>query len=251
MQEEKYRELAYQEYLSHFGKLHNIEDINREYKRTYLYLKGEIQPYLPDGNLSSLLDLGCGLGHAMFAFREMGCKKVLGVDISAECVDFCKRNGFHAEKRSILDYLRETDLDFQVIYACDIIEHFHKDEAIELLKLVKSKLQSNGRLLLILPNANNLSNLRLRYMDITHEVFYTPESILQLMHFAGFNNVKVLGLRHFSVNAASMRWSLVKRLIVSPVSKLSEFSQRLFYLSAGLPDVKFVAPRMLVIGMVE
>jgi SAM-dependent methyltransferase len=247
-----YRGLAYGKYISsHFSKLHNIDEIDEEYEKTYWYWKDYIHYYLPKDSNTAFLDLGCGLGHAMNALKRFGYKNVKGLDVSSECVEFCKRRGFDVEEADILKFLEVTNVNFQVIYAFDVLEHFDKDEALQLINLARLRLSKEGLLLLLLPNANNLSNLRLRYMDITHEVFYTPESITQLLHCGGFENIRIVGLKHFSLSDKSRLRVLFKSLLALPIYKISELFQKIFYLSMGIFDTEIVAPRILVIAKVK
>ena len=236
---------------THFSKLHDIGRIDEEYEKTYWYWKEYIYPYLPKDPETNFLDLGCGLGHKMYALKKLGYKNVKGIDLSPECVEFSKRKGFDVEENDILKFLEKSNTDYQVIYAFDVLEHFDKNEALQLVSIARSRLSKPGLLLLFCPNANNLSNFRLRYMDITHEVFYTPESIKQLLYSGGFVDIEIVGLKHFSIYARSKLWSIFKALIVFPIYKISEFFHKIFYLSQGLTDVKIVAPRILALSKIK
>lgn len=249
MQGEKQRELAYKKYLSHFCKLHDVDKIGEEYERAYLYMKDKIQIYLPKDPNANILDLGSGLGHSLYAFKKLGYKNVTGIEISSDCARFCKEKGFEVEEKSILDFLKNPAEKFHVIYGCDVIEHFHKQEATKLVSMAKNSLKNHGLLILILPNANNLSNFRLRYMDTTHEVFYTPESISQLLSCGGFEICKIVGLPHFTPNDMRKRRMLFKSFVGLPTHEFSKFLHKMFYLSVGLTDVKIVEPRLLAIGV--
>jgi 2-polyprenyl-3-methyl-5-hydroxy-6-metoxy-1,4-benzoquinol methylase len=244
-----YRELAYKTYIStHFSKLHRINQIDEEYEKTYFYWKEYICPHLPKNPKAKFLDIGCGLGHQLYALKTLGYPNVKGIDVSPECVEFCKSKGFDVEEANLFDFLERANL-YNVIYASDVLEHFSKDEALRFVKMARRRLNKFGLLLFLIPNANNLSNFRLRYTDITHEMFYTPESIAQLLLFVGFENVKTVGLKHFSLHSKTMTRTLFKCFVAMPFYIFSEFLHKMFYLSQGLTDVTISAPKLLTIAV--
>ena len=247
LREELNRKKSYNEYFHHFSKFHDISNIEAEYENAHLFFKENIEKYLPKISSASFIDLGCGLGHTLYSLKKLGYVDTLGIDINSDCINFCKQKDFNVKKTSILDFLKNSTKKFDVILAFDVIEHFHKDEATKIVELIKTRLKKNGLMLLLLPNANNLSNFRLRYMDITHEVFYTPESITQLIRNGGFDNFKIIGLRYFTVSSKSKKWALTKSFLALPAYLLSEFFHKIFYLSIGLTEIQLVSPKMLVL----
>lgn len=74
----------------------------------------------------------------------------------------------------------------------DVLEHFEKHEVIRFLDLAYQKLTPDGKLILKVPNAANpLLASSSRYMDFTHELSFTEESLSQVLKNASFNNVNV------------------------------------------------------------
>lgn len=75
-----------------------------------------------------------------------------------------------------------------------MIEHFNKDEIMELLVLIKTVLKRGGVIITKTDNeANPFTGLSGRYMDFTHETGFVSLSLEQIFTAAGFNNVFVYG----------------------------------------------------------
>ena len=73
----------------------------------------------------------------------------------------------------------------------DLIEHLAKDKIIRFVELLYKTLNVNGQILLRTPNMGSLFGLRSRYIDFTHEVGFTEESIKQVFNQSEFSKVGV------------------------------------------------------------
>jgi hypothetical protein len=71
----------------------------------------------------------------------------------------------------------------------DVIEHLGKAEVLHLLSLVRETLDANGIVLVKTVNAANVLGGYVRYMDLTHEVAFTEESIREALTAVGFSRV--------------------------------------------------------------
>jgi len=244
------REIVYQSYVSkHFGFSHDINNIEREYYRTYLWWKDNLWRFINHlDKKSKILDVGCGLGHHIYALKKLGFKNVLGIDISEECIEFCKRRGFNVVQADAFEFLSECNEKYDLIIAFDIIEHLTVEEGYLLSKLVLDRLKNKGLFIINVPNANNPLELRDRFIDITHKVIYTPESIRELLLVAGFREVKVMGVKPFSTIDKSFSRRLIKKFVMLPVYKISLALLKIFYYSQGFFDVKILEHRILAIG---
>lgn len=82
-----------------------------------------------------LLDAGCGTGRNLVEFGALG--PTAGVDPSAEAVEFCRRRGLDNVKCADLEALPFPDGEFDLLLACDVLEHvLHDDVALkELLRV--------------------------------------------------------------------------------------------------------------------
>jgi hypothetical protein len=74
----------------------------------------------------------------------------------------------------------------------DIIEHVKKDRIIELLNLVYKTLSCKGKLIIRTPNMASIVGCYGRYIDFTHEVGFTSESLRQVLSETEFVDISFL-----------------------------------------------------------
>jgi len=91
---------------------------------------------LPPG--ARLLDAGCGTGRNLV---EFGRNEVAsGVDPSPEAVEFCRRRGLGDVRRGSLESLPFDAATFDLLLACDVLEHVSDDSlALSELRRVAAK----------------------------------------------------------------------------------------------------------------
>ncbi|MGH9091567.1 MAG: class I SAM-dependent methyltransferase [Acidimicrobiales bacterium] len=94
-----------------------------------------------------LLDAGCGTGRNLVELSGLG--PASGVDPSASAVDFCRARGLDHVQQAGLEALPFQDRQFDLLLACDVIEHVDHDVAAlrELLRVAAP----GGTLLLTVP----------------------------------------------------------------------------------------------------
>lgn len=100
-----------------------------------------------------VLDLGCGVGYGSALMCRSGAKKVSGIDLDHEAVEYAK-NMFREDKinffqGNVLDLSNFTD-NVDVVVAFELLEHV-KEQG-KLISQAKSKLKENGVLLISTPN---------------------------------------------------------------------------------------------------
>lgn len=163
-----------------------------------------------------VLELGCGAGHVLELLREQGFTRVEGVDVSAEQVELAVARGISARVADARELLAAHDGDYAAILAFDFIEHFHRDELLELAAAIWRALATGGRLVLHTPNGEGLMPGQVTYGDLTHLTIFTPGSLEQLLRFTGFTDFEFresgpapLGLRG---RLRVLGWKLVKLL---------------------------------------
>lgn len=241
---------VYRRYVSIlFGFSHDTENIEEEYRRTFYWWKEHLFKFIKhmDKNIK-ILDIGCGLGHNLFVFKELGFKNVVGVDISPECIDFCKKKKFNVIQKDVFDFLKENKTKFNLITAFDIVEHFSVEEASKLVRLVFQNLEDEGIFIVNVQNANNPFTLRERYIDITHKTIYTPESLSELLRIGGFIDIKIIGVKPFSTIHGVVLQKIFRKCIALPIYKSSLFFLKLWYLSQGFLKVQILDERIVAIG---
>jgi SAM-dependent methyltransferase len=151
-------------------------------------------PYLPTNKQARILDLGSGYGEFLYFLQCAGYERAAGVDLDPKQVEIARslgvRNLTCGDARQLL---QESVGQLDFISAIDVLEHFPKHKAFELLNLIYAALRPGGRFLCQVPNAATFY-LPLFYMDFTHETAFAPSSLKQALEMAGFVNVRVSGM---------------------------------------------------------
>jgi 2-polyprenyl-3-methyl-5-hydroxy-6-metoxy-1,4-benzoquinol methylase len=184
-----------------------------DYKASYRFFEGDYGAFLPKDKEAVILDIGCGRGEFITYLNSKGYTKVSGVDASVEMVDFCKKNGI--VNVSVIDdlkhYLLQHIETFDLITLNDTIEHFPKQEAVDILKAIKSSLKNGGLLLVRTGNFSTLGGAYLRYKDFTHEIAYTEFSLEQTLRLGGFDNIKIVGNKYYMIPKI---WSILRIILL-------------------------------------
>jgi len=146
--------------------------------------------HLPEDKNIRILDAGCGYGGLVHYLAERGYTHCIGVDSSDEQVALSKKLGIkNVVKADLKEFLQDKEAAYDVILASDVVEHFRKDEVLGVLGLVYRSLSDGGRLIVQTPNAASPFFGGVVYGDFTHEVFFTEDSLSQVLRAAGFKQV--------------------------------------------------------------
>jgi len=154
------------------------------YKYKYLPLLSGVKPN------DAILDLGCGNGDFMQFLRRNGFINVKGIDISPEQINIAISKGLNTCVADVFDFLKTKEDKFDAIVAIDFIEHFNKEEIINLFPFIHRSLKRGGRLILQTPNGQGLFPQQVIYGDFTHLTIFTPDSLRQILKIAGFDNIQ-------------------------------------------------------------
>lgn len=182
------KKTLYSHYIStHFGKIHGT---NMGFPLHYRYFRKNYLKHLPDDKNAKIVDLGCGMGHFLNFLAKESYKNYIGIDVSEENIEFCRKNNLNVVLGDIFEFLNETNQTYDVIIMNDIIEHLEKSEIILLLQLIFKALHHDGRLIIKAPNAANpIMASSSRYADFTHELLFTEESLSQVLRISGFSQI--------------------------------------------------------------
>lgn len=150
-----------------------------------------IKTFFPSAKSAVILDLGCGHGTLVHFARLAGYSNIHGVDVSGEQVALAGQLGIDGiRKGDLMDTLRSMPLSsLDAVVAFDVIEHFRKDELIDLVDAVHGVLKPGGRWIIHTPNGSSPFAGAVRYGDFTHEQAFTTSSIRQLLEASGFSHV--------------------------------------------------------------
>jgi SAM-dependent methyltransferase len=192
----------------------------REYENIAKEFNFYYGAFLPANKDAPILDVGCGGGHFLYFLKKKGYTNYLGIDISAQQIDFCKKN--ITEKVKLADafqFLKNNKKEYSVIIAHDVLEHIVKSKTYTFLRLILGSLDENGLLVLRVPNMSNPFSLDSRYKDFTHETGFTEKSLYQLLWDEGFREILITSS---TIRIASLK-NRVRYLLVAGYQKLIRF----------------------------
>jgi len=119
-----------------------------------------------------------------------GYRNVEGVDISPDQVALARQVTPSVTQDNLIAFLNRKEGAFDLITGFDIVEHFYKDEVLELLDASFRSLKPGGRLVLQTPNAESPWGSQHRYNDFTHEIGFNPNSLTRLLRLVGYVDVE-------------------------------------------------------------
>lgn len=185
-----YKDNFYEKYLSaHAGNIYaepSLEKMESQFRVLERYFGG----LLPEDKKVKMLDLGCGSGEFVYWLQKSGYDNSEGIDISGEQVSLAGRLGIkNVSRADARDFLKANKGKYGFVFARDLLEHFSKDELLDLTKLIFDSLGKDGKFVAQVPNAGNLFWGRLRHGDFTHDVSFTEQGISQLLMVSGFRKI--------------------------------------------------------------
>jgi predicted TPR repeat methyltransferase len=166
------------------------------------------------------------------------------MDLSEEQVTMA--HGFGVSEVVLGDamhYFRNSEEQFDVITGMDIIEHFTKDELVELLQLIQSKLKKGGMAIFRTPNMDAPIATAFAIGDFTHENYLNSSSAEQVMLSCGFGDVRVKG-SFMRVNG------FLKEGIRSLLYRIMSFRLKLqLFATARSTQKVLFTPNLIIIGV--
>lgn len=188
-----YRKTLYSNYhTTQSGRASGVDAIslfNREKWRFSIEILPLVQNFAKN---AKIYDFGCGSGSLLSVLKDAGFTQLLGMDLSSEQVQLAHKLGVDCVKeQDALAFLQDTDETFDLIFGMDIIEHFTKDELVELLTLIKQKLNPGGKAIFRTPNLDAPFATVFANGDFTHENYMNASSAQQVSMACGFHTVSV------------------------------------------------------------
>jgi 2-polyprenyl-3-methyl-5-hydroxy-6-metoxy-1,4-benzoquinol methylase len=186
-----YKEKLYSNYVSTHIIPRKGESTLDEFKWRSIVYQKQFGKFLPKDKSSKIIDLGCGNGSVVWWLQQSGFTDAEGIDISVEQVEVAQKLGVKNIKQADIKQLLRDKKDFyDVVFGRDVIEHFGKEDIVEILSLCCDSLKKNGVIIIQAPNAESLFFGRIRYGDFTHEIAFTTGSLSQLLRMVGFARVE-------------------------------------------------------------
>jgi 2-polyprenyl-3-methyl-5-hydroxy-6-metoxy-1,4-benzoquinol methylase len=154
---------------------------------------------LVDCRRPRMLDVGCSVGATLLAARQRGWEAV-GVDVSRDAVDLCRREGL--ECRTVDDFdLPFPDESFDVLTAWHVIEHVQ--DVRWTLREWRRVLRPGGVLAMETPDASSRMVRRRgtkyrRFWAPEHTYTFTPDTLARFVDRAGFEQLPLPTLGRLS-----------------------------------------------------
>ncbi len=186
-----YRTELFNKYHSTHGK---TVDSNSESKKSFFekHYSKYYKKHFPKNDNSNILEIGCNKGYLLRVLEDEGYKSLQGIDLSHEDLEFAKLNTNCSKLTNIVafEFCKNNIGIYDVIIIKAVLEHIDKNKVFNLIECMKNSLSPKGVLIIDVPNMDWLFSGHERYMDFTHEVGFTKESLSQVTpNF--FNKVEV------------------------------------------------------------
>jgi 2-polyprenyl-3-methyl-5-hydroxy-6-metoxy-1,4-benzoquinol methylase len=190
----EYRKVLYANYHTTQSGRASLTSAEALFEREKRQFEREILPLLHSASKTSgIFDMGCGSGSLLKGLKDAGYTNVIGMDLSEEQVNMAHEFGVsEVVLGDAMQFFRSSEEQFDVITGMDIIEHFTKDELVELLLLIQSKLKKGGMAIFRTPNMDAPIATAFAIGDFTHENYLNASSAEQVMLSCGFSNVRVV-----------------------------------------------------------
>jgi len=177
-----------------------------------------ISQWLPARKDTPVLEVGCGAGNLLAALEEAGYSDVSGIDSESDLIDHARRVvGVKAGEGSWLSYLQSAGQSYGAVIALDVIEHLTPETVEATLRATRSRLRSDGRLILRLPNARCPFVLPTFYGDLTHRLLMAPDLLQHLLRNAGFTGEIVFAETRPHSLWKRIVFTIIHRAIVKPI----------------------------------
>ncbi|MBN1472206.1 MAG: class I SAM-dependent methyltransferase [Syntrophaceae bacterium] len=208
-----YREVLFREYTNNiYRSMISISEAS--YTQREHVFKKRFSKFLPSSKDAAILDIGCGLGFFLWFLQQGGYTNVVGIDVSPQQIEVAENHG--VKGLQLCDwktYLVDKHSQFDFILLDNVIEHLHKDEIVEMLARILLSLKPGGRVYVSTPNAGSPFGIAHAFIDFTHEVYFTPASLSQVILSCGFSSVYVFGEPLFAVDILSFLRKTVFNII--------------------------------------
>lgn len=149
------------------------------------FAKHIVETYKPDAK--SILDLGCGYGDFLFAFKNLGLK-CFGADNDGIGIKSCEAKGIEVSKTDLRNEKIKFRKKFDIITCMETIEHFTDPENI--LENVKRLIADDG--IFVVTTLNWNFTYKNFFHDYTHVKPYTPRALEKMLLQKGFVIQKIL-----------------------------------------------------------
>lgn len=175
------------------SRTNNLDaSFKEKYSWFQMYFTKFYKPFIIKKNKRDLriLDIGCNRGYLINVLKDHGYTNLMGIDLSNDDLEYARNLNLGCDFLNVdaFTFLEKNKKMFDVIIIKAVLEHIPKDRVSELIRLMQESLDDSGVLIIDVPNMDWLFASHERYMDFTHEIGFTKESIDQILrlHFTDF-----------------------------------------------------------------
>ena len=239
----KYRETLYANYHTTQSGRAALTDAKSLFEREKWRFEKEILPLINLPKSARILDIGCGSGSFLKALSEHGYTEITGIDLSEEQVKLAHQLGVtQVQQGDLVEFLNAAEHKFDLISGMDIIEHFTKNELVDLLHLIQNYLNPGGIAIFRTPNLDAPMATVYANGDFTHENYMNTSSAQQVMMACGFEKVQVFESNMQIPNA-------LKEIIRKVVFSILKFRFKLTLFATGRSTQNvLISPNMVIIA---
>lgn len=130
-----------------------------------------------------ILEIGCNRGYLLKILNDRGYSNLTGIDLSPNDLAYAAKwnTGANLKCEDAFAHLDDRHEFYSLIIIKAVLEHIPKTQVANLIAKMKASLAPGGVVLIDVPNMDWLFATHERYMDFTHEVGFTKESLGQLL----------------------------------------------------------------------
>ncbi|WP_418626577.1 class I SAM-dependent methyltransferase [Anaerosinus sp.] len=141
-----------------------------------------------------ILEIGSNKGFMSSCIKQyFEDADVIGVDLSPNDIEFAKKNNSNIQFFCMDAFEILKKEKFDVIISKDVMEHIDKNKQEVFVDKIYNSLNEGGIAIIQVPNMDWILASHERYMDFTHEVGYTQESLKDIFRiYFDNNNIKVV-----------------------------------------------------------
>jgi 2-polyprenyl-3-methyl-5-hydroxy-6-metoxy-1,4-benzoquinol methylase len=209
-----YKNNFYQKYYSTHIVARKGEVTLEEFASRTKYFQQRWSIFFPANKDARIIDIGCGNGSLVWWLQQSGYRNTEGIDVSAEQVAIAQHMGVaNIYQTDLKSYVADKLSAYDMIILRDVIEHFTKEEILDILEICRMALKEAGKIIIQVPNAESPFFGRIRYGDFTHEIAFNMSSLQQLLQVVGFINISVYAVEPGINNVKSLlRFGLWKTI---------------------------------------
>lgn len=133
---------------------------------------------------SNIIEIGCNSGYMLKVLQKQGFINLKGIDLSPDDIEYARsflEKGAEVYCIDAFKFFEESNEKFDIIYTKAMLEHISKVRIFEILESIEKHLSEKGLAIVEVPNMDWIWATHERYMDFTHEVGFTKESLGQVM----------------------------------------------------------------------